>query len=53
MSAISQPGEGSLTGHCPLAADRRLFLWTEMLSAGWSLCGLKTTTSMETICVSP
>ena len=39
MSAVSQPGEESLSGCCPLsspgaAADRQLLLWTEMLNIG-------------------
>ena len=39
MSAVYQPGAGSLSGRCLLssaaaAADRRLLLWTEMLNAG-------------------
>ena len=39
ISADSRPGEGSLSGRCPLsfpgaAADRRLLLRTETLNAG-------------------
>lgn len=47
-SAVTQPGEGSLVGHCSLcspgaAADRQLVLLAEILNVGENQNGLKPT----------